>query len=204
MVEQTIDDRLAEDWTDLLARLPEPDVPRPHGARRPLRAPAVYAELEDLRLLVAELRADPRLEAGAERYLNASWTLKDLMAHLASWVAETRREAETAARGDRFDYAIPYALSVIGPNEWNAVEVEKRRPESLAGILAEYDGEVEQLQDLVLGLPDEALNRPQPFPLAPSGDPAALWTGTVGQIVVAQTMHQRYHLGQVQRWLARQ
>jgi hypothetical protein len=111
---------------------------------------------------------------------------------------------ETAARGDAFDYAIPFALSVIGPNEWNAVEVGKRRPDSLTAVLEEYDAEIDRLEALVLELPEEALSRTQPFPLAPSGDPAALWSGSAGEIVLAQTMHQRYHLGQVRRWLERQ
>ena len=204
MAEHSIDDLLAQEWLELLARHSEPKAPLSPHARSPLRAAAVYAELEDVRLLAAEMRADPRLEPSAQRYVNASWTVKDLIAHLASWMAETRREVETAARGDAFDYAIPFALSVIGPNEWNAVEVGKRRPDSLAAVLEEYDAEIDRLEELVLELPSETLNRTQPFPLAPSGYPAALWSGSAGEIVVAQTMHQRYHLGQVRRWLQRQ
>jgi hypothetical protein len=63
------------------------------------------------------------LEKHANRYINGAWTLQQLFAHLASWAREFRHQVETVVRGESFDYAIPFALSVIGPTRWNEQQV---------------------------------------------------------------------------------
>jgi uncharacterized damage-inducible protein DinB len=200
-------DELQREWQDLLVSLPPERVNTPHWfqmgeSARPFSPVALFAELEEVRDAVSELRASERLEKYADRFVTTAWTLKDLLAHLAAWAGEFRREVEIASRGARFDYAIPYALSVVGPTQWNQIEVEKRAPQSLGALLQEFDQETRRLQELALELPEETLAAETDFPLAPSGDPTSLWKGNSAQIILMKCTHDRYHIGRIQQWLA--
>ncbi|MFQ5695614.1 MAG: maleylpyruvate isomerase N-terminal domain-containing protein, partial [Terriglobia bacterium] len=129
MPKAELQNELAREWQELLASLPPERTTAPrwlfleHRIHRPGPA-ALFAELEEVRLAWEGLHASPALEKYAERFINPGWTLKDLLAHLASWASEFRRQVETVARGEAFDYAIPYALSALGPAQWNQVEVD--------------------------------------------------------------------------------
>jgi len=200
-------EQLHREWQDLLAGLPPERVNSPRwfsavGPMARLGVTELFAELEDVRAALQELRA-AGLESYAGRYVTTAWTLRDLLAHLASWAREFRAEVETIARGDTFDYAIPYALSIIGPNQWNQAEVEKRAGQTLDQVLDEFDAETTRLQELVLELPEPALFSDSEFPLAPSGDPAALWRGTIAQMALMKCAHDHYHLSRIRHWLAR-
>lgn len=189
---------LAAEFAALVARwAPEGSVPV-----RPGRL-AVFAELEEVRAAWSGLWAHFPIARLADRFVNSGWNLRDALGHLGAWTAETRRQVETAARGDRFDYAIPFALSLIGPNEWNRAEVEKRRPLALDEIRGEFEAEAAALQDLVLSMPSEMLFSESDFPLAPSGDPATRFRSFPAQIVQAQCLHLQYHLRRLERFLAR-
>lgn len=206
MAKPSIHDEFRREWQDLLASLPPERVNSPRwfsaaGPMRTVSATELFTELEEALSLWHELQAAP-LEKFAGRFINSAWTLKDLLAHLASWAAEFRREVEIAAGGQEFDYSIPYALSAIGPNQWNQVEVEKRAEKSLDEIFEEFETETTRLQNLVLELPDPALTSESEFPLAPSGDPAALWRGNSSQIVLMKCFHDRYHMGRIHHWLS--
>ncbi|MFI5184974.1 MAG: DinB family protein [Vicinamibacteria bacterium] len=192
---------LHQEWLALRERLAAEDS-GPKAARGPFPVSplALYAQLEELLFSWRELRTQP-LEALQQRYVNGGWTLKDLLGHLASWAAEFRREVETVAAGGAFDYSIPYALSVMGPSEWNATAAETQRPKTLETVVAQFETETRRLQDLVLELSDEILYGPATFPLAPSGDPALPWKGNVAQIVLGKCEHDRYHLGWILKWL---
>lgn len=205
MPERALAARLASEWEDLVRRA-RADVPArpewliPGRPVFPARPMALFAQLEEVLALWAELREQP-LARHADRFATASWTLKDLLGHLASWAAEFRREVETMARGGAFDYAIPYALSVMGPNAWNAVAADGQRALSLAAVLDQFEEETGRLQDLVLAVPEERLFIPAPSPLAPSGDPAATIEASIAQIVLGKCIHDRYHLGRIADWL---
>lgn len=193
---------LRREWSGLEAR-PGAAGPafRRAGPPFPTTGPGLFAELEDVLALWRGLRK-AGLSRHARRYVNAGWTLKDLLAHLASWAGEFRRQVETIAEGREFDYAIPFALSVIGPNQWNEEQVEARRSLSLTAILEQFEDETRRLQDLVLTLPREALLRPAILPLAPSGDPRSPVPGNIALVASAKCTHDRYHLAQIRRWLA--
>ena len=193
------------EWQALRARLGETEPRSGSGAggpRFPVSPTALYAQMEEVLLAWREL-GDDRLERLEGRFVNGAWTLKDLLGHLASWAAEFRREVETVAAGGAFDYAIPFALSVLGPNEWNARAVEDQRPRSLRAIRSAFEAETRRLQDLVLAMPREVLYGPTDFPLAPTGDPRIPFRGNVAQIVFGKCEHDNHHLGQIRRWLER-
>lgn len=205
MPERGLERRLAAEWKSLVRRAGAEVEARPSWLAPgrpvfPARRMALFAQLEEVLALWSELRSAP-LARHAGRFVNAAWTLKDLLGHLASWAAEFRKQVETMARGGSFDYAIPYALSVVGPNAWNATAAERQRPASLAAILDQFEEETGRLQDLVLALEEERLYARAASPLAPSGDPDATIQASVAQIVLGKCGHDRHHLGQIARWL---
>jgi uncharacterized damage-inducible protein DinB len=206
MPDRALQARIAAEWAALVRRT-RPSEPRPAWLvpGRPIfpaRPMALFAQLEEVLALWAELRSK-RLDRYADRFVNSAWTLKDLLGHLASWAAEFRSQVDTMARGGGFDYAIPYALSVIGPNAWNAQAAERQRGASLAAILDQFEEETGRLQDLVLAVPEARLYAPLASPLAPSGDPEATIQASIAQIVLGKCTHDGYHLGQIAGWLAR-
>jgi hypothetical protein len=90
----------------------------------------------------------------------------------------------------------------MGPNAWNEEQVEARRGLSLKAVLDQFEDETRRLQDLVLTLPREVLLKPATLPLAPSGDPRSPVPGNVALVASAKCTHDRYHIGQIRRWLA--
>jgi hypothetical protein len=198
-----IEARLESEWRSLLdsiSRTPSP-LEMPPERRRPASRVALLAQLEEvredwnaLRLLVSE--------DAASRFVNAAWTLKDLLAHLASWAGEFRRELETVSRRESFDYAIPFAMSVLGPNQWNETEVQKRRGRSLEEIFTEYDEETEKLQSLVEAAEESALYGPSRLPYAPSGDVLERFEAPPVFLILGKCLHDRYHLAQIRSRLA--
>jgi hypothetical protein len=201
MPEPTVFRALVREWESVLER---PDAGRPFprgGPPFPMTGPGLFAELEEVLLLWRDLRAMP-LRRHARHFVNAAWTLQDLLAHLASWAGEFRREVETIAAGRELDYAIPFALSIIGPNEWNQTEVESKRNLTLAQVLDQFEEETRRLQDIVVGLSPAEILRPSTLPAAPSGNPAERVRGNVAIVVSGKCMHDRYHIGAIRRWLA--
>lgn len=191
---------LRQRWQALVARLAKGG-----AAARPLapeafeigQATVLFAEIEDLRGIWHQLRATGALETHADRFVSTG-TVKELVAHVASWVKEYRQEAEIAGRGEAFDYTIPFGLSPAGPRAWNDAEIEVRQSMSLAELGDEIETETARLQDLVLALPDEALCRQQYFPLARTADPATVWEADVARLVNHQMYsHVLYHLKQL-------
>lgn len=194
---------LTGEWAALEDRLAD-DLPswRPAaGPALPVSPTALAAQLEEVLDAVAALRA--RVARHGRRFVNSGWTLKDLVGHLASWAAEFRHQVETVAGGGSFDYAIPFAMNVIGPNEWNAQAAERQRPVPMEELLAQFERETRRLQDLVLELPPPALYGEAAFPLAPSGDPRQPFRGSIAMIVLGKCSHDLYHLGQIGAFLGR-
>jgi hypothetical protein len=163
---------------------------------------ALFAQLEEVREEWRALRKALDEEWG-DRFANASWTLKDLLAHLASWAKEFRFEFESVLEKKGFDYAIPFAFSVMGPTQWNEREVQARKDRSLSELLDEFDGETRKLQDLLERVEDRELFAVVELPLAPSGNPAERWRGPLGFVIAGKCIHDRHHLAQIRERLRR-
>lgn len=196
----SVETRLAADWGALVESTAA-------GEARPF-APGALSPA-GLSALIAENRARWRAIAlalevggGAERLVTTAWSARDLLAHLASWAAEFRRELETIVRGEAFDYRIVFRPGV-GPTEWNEAALDARRERSLGEVLAEYEAETDRFDDLVLSLPDDAFARPVILPLAVTGDPAAPLTVPLAGLVAARCGHESHHLSQLERLVER-
>jgi hypothetical protein len=201
-----IEARLEREWRELLSlasgAVSASPLDLPPERRKALSRVSLLAQLEEVREDFRALRGLVDADVGG-RFINAGWTVKDLLAHAASWAREFRVEVETVLRNERFDYVIPFAMSVIGPNEWNEREVQARRPRSVAEIFEEFDEETAKLQELVLAMSDEDVFRGAEFPLSPSGDPSQLLQGPLGFIVAGKCFHDRHHIAQIRERLTR-
>jgi hypothetical protein len=197
--------QLEFDWAAQSVRLADEQPAFLASGRPPIPASplALYAQLESVLESWRALRARP-VGTLAERYANGGWTVKDLIGHLATWAAEFRREIETVTRGESFDYAIPFALSILGPNEWNNRQAEAQRAVPLETLLDAFEGDTRWMQDLVLALPEPALYGEVRLPLAPSGDPQALFRGSIAMLVLGKCQHDAYHIARLtalfERW----
>jgi hypothetical protein len=163
---------------------------------------ALYAQLEGRLEAWRVLRARPLTEF-ADRYATSAWTVKDMLGHLATWAAEFRRQIETVTRGESFDYTIPFALSVMGPNEWNNRQAAAQRGVPLESLLDSFEAHTRWMQDLVLALPESALYGEVRLPLSPSGDPKALLTGSIAMLVLGKCQHDAYHTDRLAALLER-
>jgi hypothetical protein len=196
--------QLAAEWAEETRMLAD-DAPGFLRSGRPLfpATPlALYAQLEERLEGWRALQAHP-LAGFADRYATSAWTVKDLLGHLATWAAEFRRQLETVTRGESFDYTIPFALSVMGPNQWNNRQAEAQRSVPLEAILASFEADTRWIQDLVLALPEPALYGDVRLPLSPSGDPKALFTGSIAMIVLGKCQHDAHHIGRLAALLER-
>lgn len=189
------------EWNGALTPTESPEAFSIH--QRPPGRYALFAMLEQPLEILQEMRDTGLLYSFANRFINTSWSVRELVVHLAGWAKELRREVEILAAEQGFDYSIPFGLSVLGPTEWNRNELEKRRAIDIDAACAEYERETLLLQDLVLDLPQSALYRTAETPFAPSGDPAARWRASIAAVITAQTSHFGYHLNQLRTRLKR-
>jgi len=197
MSELDVERALADEWLALVAAArpdaaPPPTPPDPRGG--PLRRRAIWAELEDVRLTMAELHAaldDDPDRAGLRA--TTHWSVGDVAAHLASWAAEFRRQIETIARRDTFDYLITFTPRV-GPTAWNERALASRRGRSVDAAFAEFERETSRLQDLALELPDETLFGVADLPMTPDGTAAGRWRQRVAEVMLVKCFHDRYHI----------
>jgi hypothetical protein len=153
---------------------------------------ALLAELEDLRLTFQDLRhalASPEAKTAG---VTGRWTALDVVAHLASWAVETRREMERLLARIPFDYAIHFEAEG-GPRAWNQREVDDRAELGLSELVDELNTETERLVDLVLNAPAAALEEVVELPRT-SGEPPQRWRMPLGAMVLGSCWHARLHL----------
>ncbi|MGH9324649.1 MAG: maleylpyruvate isomerase N-terminal domain-containing protein [Vicinamibacteria bacterium] len=197
--------RLEREWRSLVESIAEAGrspLDLPPDRRMAISRVALLAQLEEVREEWKRLRELVDEETGA-RFANATWTVKDLLAHLASWAREFRGQIEAVSRRESFDYAIPFAMSVLGPNEWNEKEVAARRVLRLERIFEEFEEETRRLGDVVIAMDDRSLYRPTAFPLAPTGNPDERLQLPPGFLVAGKCLHDLHHFAQLRELLIR-
>ena len=121
MPRNDIDTQLRHDWQRLVSHVTAPANP----AIR-LTPATLWIALEDLLMEWRELWSSEWFAAVKDQLINSKWTLKDLMAHVASWTGELRAQAEILAGGTGVGYQILFD-EIGGPRSWNAEKVELRR-----------------------------------------------------------------------------
>src|SRR5262245_18521684 len=103
MSREHIDIQLRHDWHQLLRQITAPATPPPR-----LRRATLWIELEDLLLQWRELWTSEWFAAEQYELITSEWTLKDVIAHVASWAGEFRSQAEILAGGNGVGYRIRF------------------------------------------------------------------------------------------------
>lgn len=93
----------------------------------------------------------------------AKWTIKDLLAHIASWDEEVLRVIQAFAMQPEphFSYAISERNDFAS---WNAEQVELRKDRTLEQVETEFRNARRDLIQVVEGLTDQVLMRPKMTP----------------------------------------
>jgi len=205
MNELDVERTLNDEWhTFVDTGQPNPDlaVTTVEARGNRITRPVLWAELEDVRLAFAELHAALDEESKADALATTLWSVKDVVAHLASWATEFKRQIETVAARATFDYLITFTPRV-GPTEWNARELDRRRAMSLDDRFRELDAATARIQELALSLPDDLLFTAAELPQTPDGRPESRWRTRLADLMLMKCWHDRYHLDRLQEVLRR-
>lgn len=116
------------------------------------------------------------------------WTLKDLLAHIASWDEEILRVLQTFTLPGESVYT--YTISERnGFAVWNEEQLAMRRERSLAEITAEFENARRDLIQVIEGLTDAVLNRSR---MTSWGE-----AQTGFQLIASQAQHDREHAAEI-------
>lgn len=194
-----VERELSNEWADLLASpvMSAADMCARVASPR-VSKPMLLAALAEVGLRFAGLA--PAAERRASETITRLWTMKELVAHMASWATEFVREVTIASRGEPFDYTIQFPMPV-GPTVWNHREVERRATRSFDDCAREFAAATIQLQDLALASSDDVLARRTVCPLTPDGRLETRWQVRIADLILMKTDHDLYHIGRIERWL---
>jgi uncharacterized damage-inducible protein DinB len=119
------------------------------------------------------------------------WTLKDTLAHLASWDEEVVRVLQTFTMPGESQYT--YIISERnGFAVWNEEEINARRERTVSQIMSEFETARRDLIQVIEGLTDAVLNRSR---MTSWGRPA-----TGFELRVTQAEHDREHANQIRSY----
>lgn len=194
-----IEVRLSDEWGAAVAsgRAPEIAGIRTAAALEFASRAAVVAELEETRLIVAELRESLETRRDEQRLVTRQWTIRDVVGHLASWARETRSEIDTLGRRATFDYTIHFEREG-GPRAWNQREIDARVGRSLQQLFDEFDAETSRLAELAVSQSEDEFRRPLELPRT-SGQPPIPWRLGLAPLLLQTCWHVRYHLTAIKK-----
>ncbi len=135
-------------------------------------------DLAPVRVAIADL--DPQQVI----YEESGWRVKDILAHLATWDAETLRSLHTFRRGSA--YAIP---SYVNADDFNAFAATIRMDESVEQIFSDWDATRRWLRIIISALTPDELAAEMTYPSGKHGQVEALLIGIFD--------HQTEHLGDI-------
>jgi hypothetical protein len=197
MSDAAIGARLTAEWADSMNRAAVPPVSAivaQAGLERASRA-ALLAEIEDVQLSVEDLGVSLD-ETSAARLATRRWSVRDVLAHLASWTRQTCVEIERLRNGQPFDETIHFGLD--GPHAWNQRHVDERNGRPLPALLAEIDAGHERLIALVVEMPEADVHRIVDLPRT-IGEPAQPWRMPMSSMILMTCWHARLHLRRLDR-----
>jgi hypothetical protein len=164
-----------------------------------VRPATLYMELEDLLAEWRELWNSEWFIPELDHSVTSEWTLKDVIAHVASWTAEMRIQSEILASGSDVPYQILFEKTG-GPKAWNAEQVQLRRMRSAEALTGEIERETARLQDLLFKVEQPILAFKRPIGIAMAASPAEPWIRSIAGIAELRCFHDRHHLGRIREW----
>jgi len=167
-----------------------------------VRPVTLCIELEDLLAEWREVWNSEWFASELDELITSEWTLKDIIAHVASWSTEMRTQAGILAKGSAVGYQILFE-KVGGPRSWNAEQVALRRSQPVEELIGEIERETARFQDLLYAVEQPILfvERPIGIAMPGTGEP---WIRSIAGIVEMRCFHDRMHLHRIrQRRLGR-
>ena len=189
-----VDTELQHDWQRFVSHITAP-------ANLAIRiTPAtLWIALEDLLMEWRALWRSEWFAAVKDQLINSKWTLKDLMAHVASWAAELRAQAEILAGGTGVGYQILFD-EIGGPRSWNVEKVELRRRRLLEEVIGEIERETIRFQDLLFEVDIPALLTKHPIGIALAATPGEPRIRSIAGLVEMRCIHERHHMNRIIQW----
>jgi len=191
---QRVDMLLQDDWNQLLGRIIVPAKPSIR-----LRPATLWIQLQDLLFEWRELWTSEWFTANQGQLITSEWTLKDVIAHVASWAGELRTQAEILAGGAVVGYQILFD-EIGGPLSWNAEKVAMRRSDSLEELIGEIERETVRFQELLYAVDTPGLFTDRPIGIAPTATPGKPWIRNIAGLVEMRCFHDRHHMTRIVQW----
>jgi len=151
----------------------------------------INTERENLEALVDSLTADQKVELGVE----ASWSIKDILAHIAAWERVAYDRIHAATTGEPLNF--PIIKGDADVDKFNAEVYEKSKGLPLGEVMAEFNDSHLAFVAQIENLGDDFLFAPLPFD----------WAGKLtAQVVVSANTHWHYleHAAAIEKWLDQQ
>ncbi len=198
-LESSVDIELKKGWQQLLQQTSVLV-----GSIPPIRVrpDTLCTELEDLLAEWREIWSSEWFVSERDRLITSEWTLKDVVAHIASWSAEMRAQAEILAQGSDVAYRILFE-KVGGPRSWNAEQVNLRHVYSLDTLIHEIEHETALLQDLLYNVELPVLFFERPIGIAMATTPDEPWVRSIAGMVEMRCFHDRLHISRIRDWQRR-
>src|SRR5262249_48409946 len=197
--EDNIGIELQQGWQQVLEQTSDLAGSVPAVRVRPV---TLCIELDDLLMEWREIWSSDWFGSERDRLVTSEWTLKDVVAHVASWSSEIRAQAEILAKGSEIPYRILFE-KVGGPRTWNAEQVNLRRTHSLHAGSGEIEAEPPLLEDLLYKVDLPILFSERPIGIALATAPDEAWIRNIAGIVEMRCFHDRLHINRIRDWQRR-
>ena len=148
----------------------------------------IYTERERLGKLIVPLTDDQMTAAGVE----ASWSVKDILAHISAWERLACDRIQAALSGESLKF--PIIKGDTDVDRFNAKVYAKNKDQSLDDVMKEYHDSHQDFLDLIETLQDDFLTSPLPFD----------WAGKLtAQVMISANTHWHYleHAESISKWL---
>ncbi len=146
-------------------------------------------ELDHSRQLLRELLRDLETAHAGTRELYPTWTIKELLAHVAGW-----DDACIASLQAHLQDHIPATPAAQGIDLYNGSTVAEREALSLEKVIQEWEHTREVFKQAIRDLPAEKLDQPFVFPWGP--------TGTLDVMVRIFAEHECEHAQEIRKLIA--
>ena len=148
------------------------------------RIDPLIAELVQARQVMRKLLADLEEAHAATRELYPTWTIKELLAHIAGWDDACIATLQAVTAG-----TLPATPAARGIDVYNASTVAERAALPLERVIREWEQTRETFIQAIRDLPPEKLDEPFIFAWGPAG--------TLTQLVEIFTDHEQEHAEEI-------
>ena len=127
--------------------------------------------------------------------VEASWSIKDILAHIAAWERLAFDRIQAAVSGNPLKF--PLIRGDADVDKFNAEVYEKNKDQPLAKVAAEFKDSHSNFVALIDTLEEDFLSKPLPFD----------WAGKLtAQVVISANTHWHYieHAATIEKWLDQQ